>query len=337
MSGAIRAPRRVLVLGADGFIGRRVLEALGGCDWAHPIAAGRRIAAQPAADGEAERIRLDATDEQALVKVLRNVDAVVNCVAGKAQTIIDNGHALFAAAENSGRPRIVHLSTMSVYGSATGVVDETSRLHGDLGAYCVAKLTAEYNALHYRRSVILRPGCVYGPGSPQWSGRIAGWLRAGRIGDLGIAGDGWSNLVHVDDVVQAVLRSLTREVEGEIFNLAQPSPPTWNEYFLRYGKALGCVPVQRISARKLKLETRLLAPPLKVAERLGRRFGLHDLPDAIPSSLLGLFRQEIRLDVRKASERLGMRWTPLKQGIEQTAAWYRTGEREARAIEGRIA
>lgn len=312
--------RRILVLGADGFIGRRVLAALANTDWAQPVAASRRAVAAPSQ----ERIQLDATDEGELGSALRSVEGVVNCVAGNADTIVRNGRALFSAAERNGKPRIVHLSTMSVYGSATGEVLETTPLRGDLGAYSAAKLEAEAAAAAYSRSVILRPGCVYGPGSPQWSGRIARWLQSRRIGDLGAAGDGLCNLVHVDDVVQAVLRSLTEEVEGEAFNLSLQAPPTWNEYFVQFGRSLGSVPVARITRRRLKLETKLLAPPLKVAEIVGQRVGLRDLPPPIPPSLLGLWKQDIRLNVDKADRRLGLQWTPLQQGLDETAAWYRS-------------
>src|SRR5207237_284416 len=114
------------------------------------------------------------------------------------------------------------------------------------------------------RAVVLRPGIVYGPGSAQWSERVARWLHAGRIGDLGACGDGYCNLVHVSDVCAATLKALgTRDAAGRAYNLGSPQPPTWNEYFVEYGRALGAVPVRRISRRRLRIETKILAPPLK--------------------------------------------------------------------------
>jgi len=318
--------QQVLVLGADGFIGRRVVAALAACDWAEPVAAGRRPP-PPSADG-LRRIRLDATDEGALAAALNDVDGVVNCIAGSAETIAAGAHALFAAAARSGYPRVVHLSTMSVYGSATGDIDETAALRGDLGAYAEAKVAAERAAAAYPGAVLLRPGCVYGPGSPQWSERIAQWLLARRVGDLGAAGDGYCNLVHVDDVVQAVLRGLSHPAaEGQAFNLATPEPPTWNEYFVSYAKALGAVPARRVPARRLKLETRVLAIPLKVAEIAARKLHLsmRSLPQPIPPSLARLWQQEIRLSTRKAEGLLGLRWKPVETGLRETADWYLRG------------
>lgn len=317
--------RRVLVLGAGGFIGRRVVAALAAAPWARPVAALHRA---PLERDDVETVRLDAADPAALQPALNGVDAVVNCIAGNARTIVATARTLFAgAALAPSRPRVVHVSTMAVYGSAVGRVDEGAALRGDHGAYAAAKVEAERCAAGWDDVVTLRPGCVYGPGSAQWSERIARLLQARRVGDLGAAGDGACNLVHVDDVVAAVLLALRRpRIAGHAFNLGLPQAPTWNEYFVAFGRALGAVPVRRIPARRLALEARLWAPPLKVAEiiaaRLGRPAG-DRIPPPIPPSLLRLWGQDLRLDVRKAEDMLGLSWTPLDAGLRTTAAQLR--------------
>ncbi len=75
---------------------------------------------------------------------------------------------------------------MAVYGGVTGAVSESAPLLGQT-PYAQAKVAAEAAAARYPRSVIFRPGIVYGPGSRQWTERIARWLRARRVGDLGTA------------------------------------------------------------------------------------------------------------------------------------------------------
>jgi nucleoside-diphosphate-sugar epimerase len=314
---------QVLVLGANGFIGRRLMAALTTAGWAKPIAGVRTAPRVP--DAGVEYRILDATDETAVGRAMAGVEAVVNCVAGKADAISESARVLFtAASRTSPMPRVVHLSTMSVYGDATGLIDERAPLRGDLGAYAAAKVAAERYAAGYSRSVILRPGCVYGPGSPQWSVRIAEFLMARRLGDLGADGDGCCNLVHVDDVVSAVTKSLQLQPSAGIFNLSAPVPPTWNEFLMRYGRALKAVPIRRISHRRLVLETKLLAPPLKVLEIALRiaKLGRVHIPPPLPPSLLGLMRQDIRLSVALAERVLGVRWTPLDAGIDATARWY---------------
>lgn len=316
--------QRVLVLGAGGFIGRRVVAALAAEPWATPVAAVHRA---PAAHGDVEVVQLDAADPVALRAALRDIDAIVNCIAGSARTIRTTARTLFAeAAQAPSRPRVVHLSTMAVYGSAVGLINEDGALRGDSSDYAAAKVEAERCAAGWGDVVTLRPGCVYGPGSVQWSERIARLLRAHRVGDLGAAGDGACNLVYVDDVVAAIVAALRLpRIAGQAFNLGSPDPPTWNDYFLAFARALGAVPVRRISATRLALESRLWAPPLKAAEiaaRLARVNG-HRIPPPIPPSLLALWGQDLRLDVRKARDLLGVAWTPLGTGLGATATQLR--------------
>lgn len=318
--------QRVLVLGASGFIGKRVVSALAVSEWASPIAAGRRQVAANAADQTA-RLQIDATDARQLQGSMDGVTGVVNCVAGNSETIISNARALFsAAAQLSPLPRVVHLSSIAVYGAAEEDVDESTPPTYPLSAYGSAKLESERLAAANPSVVVLRPGIVYGPGSAQWSVRIAKLLYSRRLGDLGTAGDGYCNLVYIDDAVQAILSALRAPgVEGKIFNLSLPEPPTWNEYFIRYAEALGAVPVARIAKRRLSIESKILAPPQKIAEIIVGKFapGLaRSLPPAIPPSLTRLFEQEIRMKVHRAEEALGLHWTPLEEGLRQTAAWY---------------
>lgn len=311
----------ILVLGAHGFIGRHVLSGLAAAGL-NPIAGVRRPSSRTG--GHEERL-VDATDPASVTAALHGVSALVNCVAGDERTLVSSAESVSQAARSAETsPRIIHVSTMSVYGSAEGLIPESAPLRGDLGAYSQAKVEAEAQARSYTRTVILRPGCVFGPDSEQWTVRIARLLLGGRLGDLGPAGDGICNLVDVSDVAQAVVNALAdSRTDGRAFNLATPEAPTWNEFLTRFGIALRAVPVRRISGRRLRLETKLLAPPLKIGEILLRRLKLEGrLPPPIPPSLLRLMAQEIRLDSRAASAELRVRWKPLQTSLEEAARWY---------------
>ena len=263
--------QRVLVLGASGFIGQRIVAALAASDWAMPIAGVRRLqAGLSASTAEQVQVQVDATSESSLLAALTGADAVVNCIAGDAATIIANAAALAAALSVIAKPlRCVHLSSMAVYGSATGRIDESAPLPGDLDDYGAAKAEAERLLAPVADRVILRPGIVYGPASLQWSGLLGDLLLARRIGNLGAAGHGCCNLVHVDDVAEAVLMALrVPGVVGRAYNLGVDDAPTWNGYFEQYGQALGVTSVPTISPLRLTLELKLIGPLLKVAELL---------------------------------------------------------------------
>jgi nucleoside-diphosphate-sugar epimerase len=313
--------QRILVLGAGGYIGRRIVARLAAGDWALPVAAWHRRPVTAAAGSEA--LRLDATDAAALRAALAGVAGVVNCVAGDPGTIVTGAQRLFeAVAAQSPAPRVVHLSSMAAYGSARGLVDESAPLLGDLDGYSAAKARVEELARGQASVVCLRPGIVYGPGSPNWSLLIGSWLRQRRLGDLGEAGEGCCNLVHVDDVVTAVERALRLPgIEGRAYNLGCPEPPTWNGYFAAYAQALGVAPVRKITPLRWRLELQVAGPLLKLAEVGARAARLRWRPPApIRPWLATLCRHDIRLDVRLAGAGLGMQWLPLAQGLREAAA-----------------
>ena len=320
--------QHVLVLGANGFIGRRVVARLSHDDAVIVTAAGRTaVRTDPAA-----KIRtqvLDATDEVAMRSALTGVTGVVNCIAGDPDTIVSSAKSLFAAAAQiRPAPRIVHLSSLAAYGSIDGTVDETVPPRGDLGPYSAAKLLTEKLAADHEAVITLRPGIVYGPRSPWWSDRIARLLRARRLGDLGAAGDGLCNLVYVDDVATAAARALfTPGIEGRIFNLGIASVPSWNDYFSRYAQELGALPVRRVSRLRLAMEQNCFAPPLKLLELAGRLGIARRIspPPPIRPWLLQLCRHRIGMVVTRAEQALGMQWTTLDAGLKITADWFLAG------------
>jgi nucleoside-diphosphate-sugar epimerase len=313
----------VAVIGANGFLGRRVVQMLAQSPGLRPVAVARRAGA-----GEVEWRVCDATDAAAVASAIAGCTYAVNCVAGDAETMKAATRNLCAVAPAAGLRRIVHLSSMAVYGPATGLVEEAHTLDAGGGWYGAAKIACEAMMADYTKAggegVILRPGCIHGPHSEQWTTRIGHLLRQHRIGDLGVAGDGACNLVYIDDVAAAVIAALRQPgAVGEAFNLGDPDPGTWNRYFLTFGRAIGATPVPRITRRRLKIE-KLAAIPLKIAEKLAGRAGLGRLvPEAIPGSLMGLWGQDIQLDHRKADRLLGFTRTPPDQAIAAASSWFK--------------
>lgn len=313
---------RVLILGGTGHVGSRLCAMLQASGWASPVSASVRR--RPPG---VESLRVDSRDRTALRAALRGIDAVVNCVAGDAASIAGGAKALAQAAQDAGCARVVHLSSMAVYGAAEGRIDEMAPLDPSLGWYARAKCEAERHIATVAQAggtaVILRPGCVWGPGSQLWVGRIGRWLRAGRLGDLGIGGDGWTNGVHVDDVCEAVMASLrVTEPGAQTYNLAAPDSPRWNEYFVDLALAIGATPVRRIGPRRLRLDAWLAGPPLKAGELLLARLGRSGLPDPLPPGLLGLWERHLLLDASAATQGLGLQWTPYAASVRQSAAWF---------------
>jgi nucleoside-diphosphate-sugar epimerase len=298
----------VLVLGASGFIGSRLVAALDASPTLRPMPASRR--GNPP---------LDATNPGAMRSALGEARYVVNCIAGRGRTMTLATQTLCDAARDRPPLRIVHLSSMAVYGSATGRVTEDHAPVPPLGGYGAAKRACERIVRTYvddgGDAVILRPTCVFGPGSAQWTTRVARLLRSRRLGDLGPAGDGTCNLAFIDDLVDAIMRSLTASgVAGQAFNISGPPELNWNDFLIRYGKLLGATPIRRISQRTLTLESQLMAPTCLALRRLGL-----PAPEAVTPSLLTLMRQDIRIDSTAAADALAFRPTPVDRMLAVSA------------------
>lgn len=271
--------------------------------------------------GAVEQRRLDATDPASLTAALEGITDIINAVAAAPEAMVNGVQALCAMA---GQRPIIHLSSMAVYGGASGLVAEDAPL-APQGTYGESKLAAEgllrTHALGGGTAVMLRPGCVHGPGSAQWTARPARLLRQGRLGDLAAAGDGMCNLTAVADLVAATAMALRRSgPNGAAFNIADPMPGSWNAYFLALAKAIGATPIRRLPGWQIKAE-KLAAYPLKAAEILGRKLRLRT-PDPIPSSLWGVFAQDITLDHRQADAALGFARQPPEAALTEAARWF---------------
>ena len=319
---------KVLVLGGSGHIGNRLIDKL-------LIAGIETVSASrgnKALIGAVNHLQIDSCDLLAMKQAVKNFDAVINCVAGDAKSIALGADVLTQAALANNNPKIIHLSTMAVYGRFEGLATEQTPLDPGLGWYAAAKCQAEYHIQHYveqgGRAVILRPGCVSGPGSQLWVGRIGRWLQAGRLGDLGEQGDGWSNLVHVDDVCQAIINSLLAHSDvGKcpIYNLSGADSPRWNRYFVDLALAIQATPMVRIGRRQLLLDAYLAGPPLKLLEKAVAKLhltGLH-LADPLPPALVKFFGQQIQLDSSLAQQQLKLSFTDYQAVLQVGVDWFK--------------
>lgn len=233
------------VLGANGFIGSRIVETLhlGGASKVVPIARSPGGLARPSRFAIETRIA-DALDGKALAAAFAGCDVVVNAVLGAYNQIVAEPPVIYRAAEAAGVRRLVQISTASVHGQAPEPgTDETSRLRSDQPVpYNNAKVKAErrFQALRRRgrvELVVLRPGIVFGP-RDVWISGIARRLSEGRA-FLVDGGSGICNTTYVDNLVHAIGLSLDAPVDGEAFLIGDAETLTWAELHRWVATALG--------------------------------------------------------------------------------------------------
>ncbi len=308
----------VLVTGAAGFIGGHVLRHLSR-DPALAVVAATR-------DGRDGSRRADLRDAAGIRAALDGVTAVVHCAVGDRRVTVDGTAALLRAAAGAGVRRVVHVSSVAVYGRAIGIVREDAPLISpDGNGYAAWKMAAEQACLAEPgvETVRLRPAIVYGPGGTLWVSRLARRIRAGRWGLFGAAGEGVCNLVHVSDVAAAVSAALAAPAAGAAFNVNGPEAVTWNEWFARLAAATGSRPLQTLSP--LAWRTRSLAAlPLKALARVRPGIAADWLLGAPAASELTLFALAARYPTDAAQAALG--WTPaigIAEGLADSVAWLR--------------
>lgn len=301
------APRRVLVTGAGGFIGGRFVErlhALEGFDVRPAVrrwSSAARIGRLPV-----DIVACDINDAAQVQVALDGVDSVIHCAVGPRETTVDGTRTLLDQARTAGVRRVVHVSTIDVYGTADGTFDEakplvrTGRPYGDM------KIEAEEVCRTAMAAglpvVILRPTLVHGPFSATWTIDYAQRLQNRPwLLPESVCG-GTCNLVYVDDLVDAAILALDApQAPGEAFNVNGPERPTWNEYFEALNRELALPPLAKKSESSSRATSRVMQPV-----RAGAKWGLKHFGPQI----MGLYqRSDAAKKVMKVAEGM-IRRTP---------------------------
>jgi nucleoside-diphosphate-sugar epimerase len=269
---------RVLVTGAGGFIGGRVVEALLQDGRYHTVPAVRRWStAARIGRYPVSPVRFDLLDPAGIRAGLEGVESVIHCAVGDREATVDGTRNLLEAALALGVRRVVHLSTIDVYGRATGDVDEsvprtrTGRAYGD--AKIEAEEVCEAFAARGLEVVVLRPTIVYGPFSDSWTVEFGERLARGQWFLPNEACQGTCNLVYVDDLVRAVLLALEAPGAGaKAYNINGPERPTWQAYVELLNRELGLPDLKPPPPASARTRTRLVEPVRQVVKVAFKRF-----------------------------------------------------------------
>ena len=227
---------RVFATGTTGFLGSVIAERL--------RARGDTVVQLVRDPAKAELLRKtgrdvivgDLADPDALKRGCDGCDAVVHAGAiyevgvsaprrvDMYKANVEGTEAILSAALAVGVPKVVHTSSIVVFGNTDGkVVDETYRRGpGYTSYYDETKTLAHRVALGYAAKglpvVIAQPGQIYGPGDHSGIGVLFRRAAAGKLpvltfGDLGLS------FVHVADVAAGIVTLLDRGRPGEAYVL----------------------------------------------------------------------------------------------------------------------
>ncbi|MBP1710103.1 MAG: NAD-dependent epimerase/dehydratase [Deltaproteobacteria bacterium] len=244
----------VLVTGATGFIGRRVVHKL--------LQKGINLKVLALPD---EAIPLEWTGNVEVVRgSISDLHAVENAAAG-AKTIIhlvaivtdwgdekkywevtvEGSRRIFEQAVQN-RARVVLASSIAVYGDHihSQSCPEDTPYGKTLGPYSRTKQAQEKLAWEYFKNKsmklsVIRPANVYGPGSGPWLHDVMDVLQSGAPGLIS-GGEMNAGLAYVDNVADVlILAGSTETAVGRAYNACDGLDVTWRQYFTDIAHLIG--------------------------------------------------------------------------------------------------
>lgn len=254
----------ILITGATGFIGVRLVESLLERGFHHlrcfvrPSSSMTKLEAligQYQGRAEIEIVRGNLLRREDCNAATRDIAVLYHLAAGAGEksipdafmnSVVTTRNLLDASLQHKSLRRFVNVSSFTVYSNVQKLqgrlLDESCPVepHPERvpDAYCYAKvkqdeLVTEYGQKHGIPYVIVRPGSVYGPGKKQITGRI-GIDTFGVFLHLG--GGNRIPFTYVDNCADAIaLAGLKPGVDREVFNIVDDDLPS-SRTFLRLYK-----------------------------------------------------------------------------------------------------
>jgi nucleoside-diphosphate-sugar epimerase len=257
---------RILITGANGFIGAKVVEILLSYGF-------RNLRCFVRPTGNLSRLnRMSSSFEGTKIDIVKGnllsrddcnsategVQVIFHLAAGMEKTfpgsfmnsVVTTRNLLDSAVQNGNLKRFLNVSSFSVYSNMNmkrgALLDETCEIESQFmqryEAYAFAKakqdeLVLEYSKKYNLPYVIVRPGAVYGPPKSQITGRV-GIDTFGIFFHLG--GSNKIPLSYVDNCAEAiVLAGIRKGVDGEIFNIVDDDLPSSRKFLAMYKKNTG--------------------------------------------------------------------------------------------------
>jgi uncharacterized protein YbjT (DUF2867 family) len=226
----------ILVTGATGFIGSRIVRALRAENRSVRAFVRNREAGEQLRNLGCETVVGDMTDPVSLRRAIEGCDTVIHLVALLAgrpddfERVMSQGtRDLVAAARDAGVRRFILMSALGT--------DERTK---DLVPYYRAKWEMEQTVKASElEHVIFRPSFVFGPGG----GALQQFRRIARLAPVTpIVGPGTQRIqpIWIDDVAAYFAAAVDKpEAANRTFELGGPDIVTWNEFWSRLKKALG--------------------------------------------------------------------------------------------------
>jgi dihydroflavonol-4-reductase len=317
----------VFLTGGSGFVGGAVLRRF--------VAEGRSVralarsdrAADVVAAHGAEPVRGDLLDGAALAAGIAGCDVVVhvgglneNCLADTRPLYrinVDGTREVLRAAAHAGAGRVVVTSSAAAIGERRGTVatEATEHRGSFMTHYERSKYLGEQAALAEGERlglevVVVNPSSVQGPGRTGGTAKI---LLAFLRGKLRYAVDTTLSLVSIGDTAEAHVLAADRGVPGQRY-IVSGATLTLREALDLLGEVTG-------EERRVRFLPGW--PVMAAATVVGGAFRLVRKQAPVCREIVRIMLHGPAYDGSKITRELGLVYTPLREWVGETVAWYR--------------
>jgi nucleoside-diphosphate-sugar epimerase len=321
---------RILVSGANGFIGSHLLKQLSRAGDYEVWGLVRKSSDLFRLDGGTYNL-LRSSLTARLDPLIEGFHAVVHTAAVASdwgdrgefyRTNVDGTVNIFEASVRCGVERFIHLSSTAVYGfGGDRNTTEEAEKHPFGNSYCTTKSIAEQKLLERSgaiKLIVLRPSNVYGPWDTKFTLPLLRGIDRGLLG-FPAGGKMLTSPCYVKNLAAAVERALqTGGPFGETYNITDGLDITWREFLAVIAGEMGRRPP------RISVPVKPLAALAAVLEALYRGVGAKNAP-LLTRYRVAQVSRDYSFSLEKAKTKLS--FTPpysTLDGVRDSVIWYRS-------------
>lgn len=304
---------KALVTGANGFTGSHLVKALQQRGDSVVGLVRKTSDLTRLKDTEIQLVTGEITDRKALRQAMKDVDTVFHTAAfvelglvdaAKMERVnVEGTQAVLEIAKEMEISKMVYCSTIGIYGDTKGeVVDETfERTQEDFSsAYDSTKYEAQQLVDNYAvigfPVVSVMPSGIFGVDDPHF-GPVFKLFLQGKL-KLTVGGDRITGIVHVDDLVNAMILAAEKGERGEHYIISAGELPL-REMFEIMSEQTGISTPAELPPAIIRLAGNIIDP-------IGKLLSWN--PPISKERVHYLYDRCVRVDATKAREKLG--WEP---------------------------
>ncbi|MEM6400403.1 MAG: NAD-dependent epimerase/dehydratase family protein [Cyanobacteria bacterium P01_D01_bin.116] len=313
---------KALVTGANGFTGSHLVKALQQRGDSVVGLVRKSSDLTRLKDTEVELVTGDITDRKALRQAMKDVDTVFHTAAFVELGLVDTEkmervnvegtQAVLEIAKEMEISKMVYCSTIGIYGDTKGeVIDETfERTQEDFSsAYDSTKYEAQQLVDNYAvigfPVVSVMPSGIFGVDDPHYNPAFKLFLQ-GKL-KVWAGGDRITGIVHVDDLVDAMILAAEKGERGEHYIISAGEIP--------FGQIFEIMSEQTGISTPAELPPAIIRLAGNIIDPIGKLLSWN--PPISKERVHYLYDRCVRVDAKKAREKLGWKPRSVSQALQE--------------------